>query len=71
MGDSPTLLAYLDPGSGSLIVQAVVATLVAVPFFFREQIGRAVRKVRGETDGAAAVDGASPSASNKAPDVER
>jgi hypothetical protein len=36
-------LAYLDPGSGSLVVQAVIATLVAVPFFFRQQIARAVR----------------------------
>ena len=40
------LLAYIDPGSGSLIIQAVIATLVAVPFFFRQQIARAVRTVR-------------------------
>jgi hypothetical protein len=40
------LLAYIDPGSGSLIIQAVIATIVAVPFFFREQIGRLVRTVR-------------------------
>ena len=39
-------LAYIDPGSGSLIVQAVIATLVAVPFFFRQQIGRAIRTIR-------------------------
>ena len=39
-------LAYIDPGSGSLIIQAVIATLVAIPFFFREQIGRIVRAVR-------------------------
>jgi hypothetical protein len=36
------LLAYIDPGSGSLIIQAVIATIVAVPFFFRQQIGRFV-----------------------------
>ena len=41
------LLAYIDPGSGSLIIQAVIATLVAIPFFFREQVGRIVRAVRG------------------------
>jgi ABC-type branched-subunit amino acid transport system permease subunit len=41
------VLAYIDPGSGSLIIQAVIATLVAIPFFFREQIGRIVRAVRG------------------------
>ena len=38
--------AYIDPGSGSLIIQAIVATIVAVPFFFRQQIGRVVRAVR-------------------------
>jgi hypothetical protein len=40
------ILAYIDPGSGSLIIQAVIATLLAVPFFLREQIGRVVRSVR-------------------------
>ncbi len=45
-------VAYIDPGSGSLIIQAVIAGLVAVPFFFREQIGRFVRFVRrGGNDG--------------------
>jgi len=39
-------LAYIDPGSGSLIIQAVIAGLVAIPFFFRQQIGRFVRAVR-------------------------
>ena len=41
------VLAYIDAGSGSLIVQAVIATLVAVPFILRQQIGRLVRRVRG------------------------
>ena len=40
------VLAYIDPGSGSLIIQAVIATIVAVPFFFRQQIGRVLRTVR-------------------------
>ncbi len=43
-------LAYIDPGSGSLIIQAVIATVVAVPFFFRQQIGRFVRAVRRGDD---------------------
>jgi hypothetical protein len=42
------LLAYIDPGSGSLIIQALIATVVAIPFFFRHHIGRLVRSVRGE-----------------------
>jgi hypothetical protein len=46
------ILAYIDPGSGSLIVQAAIATVVAIPFFFRQQIGRAVRFVRRGGDGS-------------------
>jgi hypothetical protein len=41
------VFAYIDPGSGSLLVQALIAALVAVPIFFRQQISRAVRAVRG------------------------
>jgi hypothetical protein len=40
------LAAYIDPGSGSLIIQAVIASVVAIPFFFRQQIGRVVRMLR-------------------------
>ena len=42
------LLAYIDPGSGSLIIQAVIATVVAVPFFLRHQIARFVRTIRSD-----------------------
>ena len=45
------LLAYIDPGSGSLIIQAVIATLVAVPFFFRQHIARVARMLRGDRTG--------------------
>ena len=45
------LAAYIDPGSGSLIIQALIATIVAIPFFFRQQIGRVVRTLR--RDGSA------------------
>ena len=41
------VFAYIDPGSGSLVIQAIVAALVAVPIFFRHQIRRAIRSVRG------------------------
>lgn len=40
------LLAYIDPGSGSLIFQAIIATALAVPFFLRQQIARVVRNLR-------------------------
>ena len=43
-------LAYIDPGSGSLIIQVVIATLVAIPIFFRTQIGRVVNRFRGRTE---------------------
>ena len=51
------LAAYIDPGSGSLIIQAVIASVVAIPFFFRQQIGRVVRMMR--RDGSAG-DGTPP-----------
>ena len=49
------LLAYIDPGSGSLIIQAVIATAVAIPIFFRDKIGRIIRAVRGGADTAEPV----------------
>ena len=39
-------VAYVDLGSGSLIVQLVIATIVAVPFFIRTQIRQALRMLR-------------------------
>ena len=41
------VLAYIDPGSGSLVIQALIAGLVALPLFFRRQIARAIGAVRG------------------------
>ena len=40
-------LAYIDPGSGSLIIQAAIAAVVAIPLFFRNQIGRLLSGLRG------------------------
>jgi hypothetical protein len=40
------VFAYVDPGSGSLIIQALIATAVAVPFFLRRQLGRVVSAIR-------------------------
>lgn len=33
-------LAYIDPGSGSLIIQGAIASIVAAVVFFRGQIAR-------------------------------
>jgi hypothetical protein len=49
-----TVLAYIDPGSGSLAIQAVIAALVAAPFVLRHQIGRVVNRLRGGQAPAAA-----------------
>lgn len=40
------ILLYIDPGAGSMFIQAMLATLLAVPFFFRTQIGRIVGRFR-------------------------
>ena len=45
------ILAYIDPGSGSMILQVLLAGLLAVPFFFRRTIGDFVRRLRGRRDG--------------------
>jgi hypothetical protein len=54
-------LAYIDPGSGSLIIQAVIAMAIAVPLFFRHHIGRLMRAIRrrgAEEEPYASVDDA-------------
>ena len=41
------VLAYIDPGSGTLLLQVIVAGALAVPFFFRRVIGDALHRLRG------------------------
>ena len=40
--------AYIDPGSGGMLLQVILAGVLAVPFFFRNAIAGAIRRVRGE-----------------------
>jgi hypothetical protein len=49
-------LAYIDPGSGSLIIQAAIAAVIAIPIFFRAQIARVVHVLRGRREVKAAAD---------------
>jgi hypothetical protein len=42
------VIAYLDPGAGSLVIQAILAAALAVPFFLRSQLGALVARVRGK-----------------------
>ena len=41
-------IAYIDPGSGSLLLQALLAALLAVPFIFRRTIGGFWHRPRGD-----------------------
>lgn len=41
------LLGYIDPGSGSMLLQVILAGVLAVPFFFRRVIADAWHRVRG------------------------
>ena len=54
------LLAYIDPGSGSLLIQVVIAAIVAVPFFFRTQIARLARLARQHRGGRSEDDRQTP-----------
>jgi hypothetical protein len=42
------LLAYLDPGSGSMLLQVLLAGVLAIPFFFRRVISDGWHRIRGE-----------------------
>ncbi|HET6745481.1 MAG TPA: hypothetical protein VFH90_06480 [Candidatus Limnocylindria bacterium] len=58
-----SILAYIDPGSGSLLLQALLAAILSIPFFFRRTIGGAVQRLRGnpKPDAAPDADGSKPS----------
>ncbi|HET7645008.1 MAG TPA: hypothetical protein VFM03_00820 [Candidatus Limnocylindria bacterium] len=59
------LLAYIDPGSGSMLLQVLLAGVLAIPFFFRRVIGDAWHRIRG---GSAAPEEASTAASGEETD---
>ena len=52
-------VAYIDPGSGSMLLQVILAGALAIPFFFRRVISDTWHKVRG-TDRVEATDDAAP-----------
>jgi hypothetical protein len=39
-------LAYIDAGTGSMILQVAIAAVIAVPFFLRTQLSRGINFVR-------------------------
>jgi hypothetical protein len=44
--ETTVTLLYIDPGAGSLVIQALLAGILAIPFFFREHVGRAITAIR-------------------------
>jgi hypothetical protein len=40
------VFAYIDPGSGSLIIQVVIASIIAVPVIFRAKVAQVARLFR-------------------------
>jgi hypothetical protein len=44
------LPAYIDPSSGSLIIQAAIAAVIAIPVLLRSQLARVLRVLRHPDD---------------------
>lgn len=44
------ILAYIDPGTGSMVIQMAIAALLSIPFLFRRAITRTVRRIQGKPD---------------------
>jgi hypothetical protein len=38
---------YIDPGSGSMLIQVLLAGALAIPFFFRRVIADGWHRIRG------------------------
>lgn len=51
------LLAYIDPGSGSMLLQVLLAGILAIPFFFRRVISDGWHRIRGEREAVKPVEG--------------
>ena len=45
-GYRPMILIYIDPGAGSMVIQAMLAAVHAIPFFFRTHIARVIGRFR-------------------------
>lgn len=46
------VFAYLDPGMGSLAIQALIAGILAVPFLLRTRLSAVIDKVRSRRAGS-------------------
>ena len=59
------LFAYIDPGAGSLVIQAIIAGLVSIPFFFRNAIRSTFRRFRRKPSDASSASAASAAPEEK------
>ena len=50
------ILAYIDPGSGSMIIQVLIASIIAIPVIFRARIAQLARLIRRDHEPADGVD---------------
>jgi hypothetical protein len=41
---------YIDPGAGSMVIQAVLAGLLAIPFIFRGAVSKAIHRFTGRKE---------------------
>ena len=44
------ILLYIDPGAGTMVIQAVLAASLAIPFFFRTHARRFIQRLRRQVD---------------------
>ena len=63
------LLAYIDPGSGSMLLQVILAGVLAIPFLFRRTVADVWHRVRGNGDDVA--DARRPADSSEDTDPQR
>jgi hypothetical protein len=45
-GSGYQVLGYMDPGTGSLLIQAILAALLAVPFLLRSKLMAVIGRIR-------------------------
>lgn len=62
------LLAYIDPGAGSLFIEAVVAAILVIPFFLRSQIRRGIDRLTGHAARQPTVPSAAPHEDSQPPE---
>lgn len=46
----PITLGYIDPGSGAMLLQWLIAGIAGVGFYFRRVIGKLFRRLFGKGD---------------------